>query len=114
MCSSDLAKLFSSGMAGSISEMARWQSTQCVQVPDLAKSFVAELWQGKDDIGSMLEAAAEVATEAAASTSPVAVIATASIAEMGMTAAMAPEAGSHAIIQISTSLRNAFMFMGQA
>ena len=36
------------------------------------------------------------------------------IPEMGMTEAMTPETGSHAIIQISTNLRNVFMFIGQA
>ena len=41
--SCDGVKGFSSGTAGSISEIARWQRTQCVQVPEGAES-IAAVW----------------------------------------------------------------------
>ena len=94
-----------SGMKGNISETARWQSTQCVQPPDGAGSAGASaLWQG------MVETREGASFWAVAMDAPV----FPTKAETGMTAAMAPDAGSHTIIQANISLRRSFITIGQA
>ncbi len=96
-------------MNGNISEMARWQSTQWVQVP--ADGFFAAPWHGNNEALGAADTSVDSLTVVADTISAGA--ARADMADIGMTAAMAPEAGSHTIIQIRTSLRREPMNMRQ-
>lgn len=89
----------STGSDGIISEVARWQSTQCVQVPLLVVSAVASAsWHGIDEVtvtdASLCEAAAPP--------------------ESGMTTAIAPDKGNQSIMKTSISLWKKLMDIRQA
>ena len=100
---------FNSGMHGNISETARSHSRQWVQVPGGLAFAAAPPWQGNDAISSA--PAASVGAMAAGIPDNPDEVATPCTPENGMTAAMAPDSGSHAIIQTNTSLRSKIICM---
>ena len=103
------------GKFGSINETARWQSTQCVQVPDGGVSPAGwEPWQGIDDVtasdGAALTSASRVFVGAFGTKITHAFP---NMPEIGMTAAMAPETGSQISIQKSKNLLKNVIRIGQ-
>ncbi|MBL0124398.1 MAG: hypothetical protein IPP88_17280 [Betaproteobacteria bacterium] len=100
-------------MLGNISETAKWHSKQCSQRPDgLVSDMAAVLWHGNDEMPPVTDASTESASVAISACKDA--TAPPGIPEIGMTAAMAPENGSHAIIQTKVSLRREFINMRQA
>ena len=98
------------GMDGNINEVARWQSTQWVQVSAGLPSVVAgALWHGID--AASASAGSSVAAVEGEVASALDAAAPAGAPEMGIIAAMAPDNGSHSSMNTSTSLRKKFMDM---
>ena len=80
-----------------INALARWQSSQCVHAPDAgAEASCCAAWQGMGSDSSMVFAALAWIGAGVCN---------------GMTAAIAPDKGSHAIIQRASQVRRVFIVM---